>query len=68
VNYSPASFPVLFDTICSFLEAGATIILSTPQRLMAKEFITRLLPFTIQQDEVITELGVAISIFVYSKK
>jgi predicted nicotinamide N-methyase len=68
VNYEPSSFTGLLKAIHIFLNAGCTIILSTPQRLMAKAFITQLLPFSIQQEEIITEPGIAISVFVLAQK
>jgi predicted nicotinamide N-methyase len=63
VNYNPSSFIALLATIHRFLNVGCTIILSTPQRLMAKEFVTKLLPFCIQQEEIIVESSIAISVF-----
>ena len=46
INYEPQAFETLFKVIISFLEKGTTILLSTPQRLMAKPFIDRLLPYS----------------------
>jgi predicted nicotinamide N-methyase len=51
VNYEPADFEELFNVLTAFLRKGATILLSTPQRLMAKSFIGSLLPYCIAQDE-----------------
>ena len=51
INYEPQAFDTLFDVIRSFLEKGTTILLSTPQRLMAKPFIDRLLPYSKQWEE-----------------
>ena len=51
INYEPASFETLCNVINRFLNAGTTIVLSTPQRLMAKPFIERLLPFCVLQQE-----------------
>ena len=45
MNYEPHEFEVLYQIINRFLEKGTTIILSTPQRLMAKAFIQQLLPW-----------------------
>lgn len=42
VNYAPPAFTTLQASIHRLLAAGCTIILSTPQRLMAKDFITGL--------------------------
>jgi predicted nicotinamide N-methyase len=49
VNYDPSCFPVLQKLFLASLVKGSAILLSTPQRLMAKDFITPLLPYiTIQ--------------------
>lgn len=45
INYEPAAFELLFNMITHFLARQTTIILSTPQRLLAKPFIEKLLPF-----------------------
>lgn len=56
INYSPPEFEQLFAVIRRFLNAGATILLSTPQRLMARSFIEKLIPWCIRQEEArITE-------------
>jgi predicted nicotinamide N-methyase len=68
VNYNPLSFTALLATIHRFLNVGSTIILSTPQRLMAKTFVSQLLPFCIQQEEIIIERRIAVSVFVLNKK
>lgn len=68
VNYESASFPALLTVIHSFLNAGCWVILSTPQRLIAKEFVNQLLDFSIQQEEIFTDTGVAVSVFVLQKK
>lgn len=49
VNYEPETFPRLLQIITQFLENNTTIILSTPQRLMAKPFITSLMKNAIAQ-------------------
>ncbi len=53
VNYDPALFDVQQKIISSFLQKGTTVILSTPQRLMAKEFVEWLLPYCVLQKEVV---------------
>lgn len=67
INYDPVQFEGLLKAI-EFLKAKqCTIVLSTPQRLMAKEFIGQLLPFCKQQTTVDVEVDgqpAAISIFV----
>lgn len=52
INYEPAAFALLQDVITLFLQKRATIILSTPQRLMAKDFIAPLLVDCTQQEEI----------------
>ena len=51
INYEPEEFDQLHRLLLHFLQAGTTILLSTPQRLMAKSFIDKLLPFCVQQEE-----------------
>jgi predicted nicotinamide N-methyase len=66
INYEPQVFETLYNVIISFLEKGTTILLSTPQRLMAKPFIDRLLPYSILWDEkTITALTPAVTCSVY---
>ena len=50
VNYDPIAFETLYAVLKKFLANKAVIILSTPQRLMAKPFIERLLPFCIMRE------------------
>ena len=52
VNYNPADFPQLLSFIQNILADKTTIILSTPQRLMAKPFIAAIAPAIIQQKEI----------------
>lgn len=49
VNYEPAVFAELQQVLEYFLQHKVTIIVSTPQRLAAKEFISHLLPYCMQQ-------------------
>lgn len=50
INYDPDIFSNLQQIIHQFLDKGSCIILTTPQRLVAKSFLTDLLPFvTLQQ-------------------
>lgn len=51
VNYEPEDFPQLLTFFQTQLKRGVTIILSTPQRLMAKPFIKAIAGFIFQQDE-----------------
>lgn len=52
INYEPAIFDQLLLVIKKLLDRKAKIILSTPQRLMAKPFIEKLLPFVSEQTEI----------------
>lgn len=70
INYEPQVFATLYKVLVSFLEKGTTVILSTPQRLMAKPFIQQLQPFIIEHyPETITavEPHTACSVFVLKK-
>jgi predicted nicotinamide N-methyase len=52
VNYDPVAFTALIKMINSFILKDVTVILSTPQRLVAKEFVLPLLQHAIQQEEI----------------
>jgi len=52
VNYDPDQFTRLYAVLQRFLRQGTLILLSTPQRLMAKPFIEKLLPFCREQQEM----------------
>ena len=45
INYDPKSFTVLYKVLTDFIEKGTTVLLSTPQRLIAKTFMNRLQPW-----------------------
>jgi predicted nicotinamide N-methyase len=70
VNYDEDEFAILYTVIERFINRGTTIILSTPQRLMAKSFISKLLPWISMQEEM--EINVPertfVSIFVLRKR
>src|SRR5581483_10349727 len=51
INYDPDQFDQLYQVLQRFLVQGTLILLATPQRLMAKPFIEKLLPFCQQQYE-----------------
>jgi hypothetical protein len=51
VNYEQQSFTTLLSVLNRFLLEGKQVILATPQRLMAKDFIGSLLPFVRQQHQ-----------------
>ncbi len=55
VNYDPVLFATQQKIILSFLQKGTTVILSTPQRLVAKEFVEWLLLYCVLQEEVVVE-------------
>ena len=67
VNYAPADFEVLYEVLRRFLRGGTTIILATPQRLLAKPFISRLMEWCCGQDERFVE-GVWVSLYVLREK
>lgn len=72
INYEPGEFDQLHRLLLQFLNAGATILLSTPQRLMAKSFIGKLLPYCVQQEEYSISMNqyeqpALISVFVLKK-
>ena len=52
VNYNPADFPQLLRFIQNILADKTIILLSTPQRLIAKPFIEAIAPSIIQQKEI----------------
>jgi predicted nicotinamide N-methyase len=52
INYDPEQFEQLYQVQQRFIQQGTLILLTTPQRLMAKPFIEQLLPFCKQQYEM----------------
>jgi predicted nicotinamide N-methyase len=71
INYDPTQFEKLTKLIEKFIHQGCTIILSTPQRIMASPFVLALSTFIIADYlELVDENGVnqEISILVLSKK
>lgn len=52
VNYAPETFTRLMQTIQNLLVAGSTVLLGTPQRLMARDFINGLLPVCSRQETI----------------
>ena len=57
INYEPAVFEELYAMIIHFLGRGTRILISTPQRLMARPFMLQLLPFTIEQTSLTVQEG-----------
>lgn len=71
VNYDPMQFHALTILIEKMINQGCTIILSTPQRIMASPFVQKLESFiTKRYEELVDENEVTkeISILVLSKK
>ena len=67
INYDPQEFEVLYGVLTRFLAQGTTLLLSTPQRLMAKPFIERLLPWCVRQQQATVlhqEQNVAVTLLV----
>ena len=70
VNYDPTQFDLLISLIDKFMRQGCTIILSTPQRIMASPFVQKLEASIKAQYEVVVdenEINKEISILVLSK-
>ena len=70
VNYDPTQFDPLVALIDNFIQQGCTIILSTPQRIMASPFVQKIETSITEQYEVLVdENGIPkeISILVLSK-
>lgn len=66
INYDPEQFDQLYGVLQRFIQQGTFIILTTPQRLMAKPFIEKLLPFCKQQYEMAVD-NTSISLLVLHK-
>lgn len=70
VNYNPTEFEGLLSLIKRFIEQGAVVILSTPQRIMASPFVNALQDFIRHsQVELVNEnaKSIEISILVLAK-
>ncbi|WP_205511005.1 class I SAM-dependent methyltransferase [Longitalea arenae] len=52
INYDPGQFDQLYRVLQRFLQQGTIVLLTTPQRLMAKPFIEKLLPWISEQYEM----------------
>lgn len=66
INYDPEQFDQLYLVLQRFIQQGTLIILTTPQRLMAKPFIEKLLPLCKQQYEMTAD-NTSISLLVLQK-
>jgi predicted nicotinamide N-methyase len=70
VNYDPTQFDLLISLINKFIHQGCTIILSTPQRIMASPFVQNLESYIQAQYEALVDendIPKEISILVLSK-
>jgi predicted nicotinamide N-methyase len=70
INYDPTQFETLKKIIEKFIHQGCTVILSTPQRIMASPFVKLISAFIIAEYlELVDENGssIEISILVLSK-
>ena len=67
INYEPSAFNQLSKVMKFFLKNNSTIILATPQRIMAKPFIEAVLPFCVEQTERMID-ETAITILVLRRK
>ncbi len=70
VNYDPTQFDPLINLIVKFIHQGSTVILSTPQRIMASPFVQKLEAYIINRhDTLVDENGIhkEISTLVLSK-
>jgi predicted nicotinamide N-methyase len=70
VNYDPTQFETLTKLIEKFIHQVSTVILSTPQRIMASPFVQKLEGYIIERHEaLVDENGIPkeISILVLSK-
>lgn len=71
VSYAPASFSSLIKTTEAFLQTGTTVLLSTPQRLAARDFAAPLLQYCMHQDEIAVmheSKEITISVMVLQKR
>jgi len=70
INYNPTDFETVFLMLEQFIQQGTTILLSTPQRLVAKDFIAKLLPWCVlnkEQKITFNHESILINIFVLQK-
>ncbi|TAD83990.1 MAG: hypothetical protein EAY75_13940 [Bacteroidetes bacterium] len=66
VNFDPADNAALWKLIEHYLNQKSTILLSTPQRLWAKPFVAKLLPWAVDH-QCVVENGVEISLLQLAK-
>lgn len=68
INYDPNAFEALDQLLGYFLEKDTLIMLSTPQRIIAKPFIDKWLSFQVMQEEFVDEQGVRSTVFLLKKQ
>lgn len=71
INYEPSAFATMQKVVASFLAKGTIILLSTPQRLMAKDFVAPLLRHCTLQEEIAVrqqEKQVAVTVMVLGRE
>lgn len=65
INYDPSSFDRLYEIIKHYWQAGKTIIIATPTRLMGKPFVEQLLPLCKETTSVdVDNCGISAEIFI----
>ncbi len=55
INYNPTDFDILYSVLKTFLQQGSILILTTPQRLLAKPFIEKLMTWCQLKEEMEVE-------------
>ena len=55
VNYDPTQFETLTKLIEKFIHQGSTVILSTPQRIMASPFVQKLESFIKERHDILVD-------------
>jgi methyltransferase-like protein 23 len=68
INYDMAVFGVLKKIVLHYLQQQTTILLSTPQRLMAKPFIDELQQYIVEQEDETGHGELPITIFLLQKQ
>ncbi len=66
INYDQNLHPALLDLLMDAIHKGRSVLLATPDRLAGRDFLTRLMPYCIQQDtEQIDADGNRIGVFLF---
>lgn len=50
INYHATELPAVEHLLFAFLNSGASVLLATPARVVARDLLNRLLPYLIQQE------------------